>query len=141
MWLQSVGKNGAVSHSGIMKGVTASLLIPKSDAITADSDLKAELRIRFDSGLEVDPDISTVIYVDPKLGTMDGWAEETGYGEPMSYWAGKVVPPPGIPTSESSNSAKHVEPSRWISAIPRPALQRPPSTDPEIDPYSKASTR
>jgi hypothetical protein len=104
VWLQLVGRNDVVSHSGTMKGVTGSLFIPSTD-ILAISNNQAEFKIRLDSGPAVGSEFGT-IYVDPRFDTMDGWTEGGKERGLMSYWAGKVVLPPDIPTTEISTLAQ-----------------------------------
>jgi hypothetical protein len=97
VWLQLMGRNDVVDHSGDMKGVTGSLFIPSID-VRAKSNNQAELKIRLDSGPAVGSEFGT-IYVDPRFDTMDGWTEGGKERRLMSYWAGKVVLPPAIPAA------------------------------------------
>jgi hypothetical protein len=109
IWLQSVIGDVDVSHIGPMKGVTGSLFIPDTDALTK-SDIRAEFKIRLASGPAANSDLE-IIYVDPVFDTMHGWAEGVDERGPMSHWAGKVVLPPGIPEPGLSTLAPSIETS------------------------------
>jgi hypothetical protein len=125
VWLQLVGKNDVVSHSGTMKGVTGSLFIPGTDVL-AKSNNQAELKIRLDSGPAVGSEFGT-IYVDSSFDTMDGWAEGEKERRLMSYWAGKVVLPPDIPDIEMSALAQAMSSSGCKATTSHSVLERPPS--------------
>ena len=107
VWLQLMGENDVVSHSGTMKGVTGSLFIPDAGDQTK-SNARAELKIRLASGPALNSDFGT-IYVDPGFDTMHGWAEGGREGGLMSYWAGKVVLSPDTSVAEISALARPTE--------------------------------
>jgi hypothetical protein len=129
VWLQLMGRNDVVDHSGDMKGVTGSLFIPSID-VRAKSNNQAELKIRLDSGPSAGAEFET-IYVDPSFDTMHDWAEGGEERELMSYWAGKIVLPPDMPETELSALAQAMESSGCKPATSQSVLERPPSLGPD----------
>jgi hypothetical protein len=130
VWLQLMGRNDVVDHSGDMKGVTGSLFIPSID-VRAKSNNQAELKIRLDSGPAAGSEFET-IYVDPSFDTMHGWAEGGEKRELMSYWAGKVVLPADMPETKLSALAQAMEFSGCKPEMPQSVLGRPLSSDSDI---------